>query len=72
MTAPEQSHLAAAVDAIFDCHKVTGLGPCQFTAGHDGGCVGLLPVVELCRLCKGRTRVPGTDVGCPCGDGLAR
>ena len=68
MTALEQSLLAAAVDAVFDCAQATALGPCVFPAGHDGDCVGLLPVVPLCRLCRGRTRVPGTDDTCPhCG-----
>ena len=71
MTAPERSLLAAAVDAVFDCHVPTALGPCVFRAGHDGGHVGLLPVVKLCPICRGRLVIPGTDAGCPCGDGLA-
>lgn len=71
MTAPERSLLAAAVDAVFDCAQPTALGPCQFTAGHDGDHVGLMSVVELCPTCRGRLVIPGTDIGCPCGDGLA-
>ena len=64
MTAPEdQLRLAAAVDAIFDCAQPTGLGPCAFPAGHDGGHVGLLPVTPLCRVCRGRGDVEDPNTG---------
>ena len=60
----DHGQLAAAVDAVFDCGAPTGSGPCVLPAGHDDRCQTMPPVVPLCRLCRGRGQVPGTDDLC--------
>lgn len=60
--------VATQVDLIFNCRRPAGAGLCVLPALHDDPCVSMPPLVESCRLCLGRTRVPGTDDTCPrCG-----
>lgn len=59
---------ASEIDAIFNCRKPTPHGPCVLPAEHPDPCVGMPSLFQLCPLCKGRTRLPGTDDTCPsCG-----
>lgn len=70
MTAPER--LVAEIDAVFNCGRLTILGPCVLPAHSENErCQAMPPVVRFCPICRGRLVIPGTDIGCPCGDGMA-